>query len=97
MPYISKAERIRFELAITTARGALAATHHVPGNLNYLLTRICDDYAHLKVVPSYAELAEVIETLECVKLEFYRRVMVPFEEGKRAASGDVFNYQGGDE
>ena len=38
----------------------------------------------------YAHLNEAIGVLECAKLELYRRVAAPYEDGKRAETGDVY-------
>lgn len=35
-------------------------------------------------------LADVLGTLECVKLEFYRRVVAPYEDKKCAENGDAY-------
>ena len=39
---------------------------------------------------SYSFLNDFIGVLECVKLELYRRVMTPYEDGKINENGDVF-------
>lgn len=38
----------------------------------------------------YAHLAEVMAAVENAKLEFYRRVVAPFEDQKIKDNGDVF-------
>jgi hypothetical protein len=92
VPYISRHERPHFAAAIAAAHGSLLTTHHVPGNLNYLISRIVDDYVHTVVKPGYADFAEVISTLAAVQMEFYRRVVVPYEEKKLEANGEVFEH-----
>lgn len=64
-----------------------------PGELNYVLTRIVDGYVDLQGL-SYQSIGEVVSSFECAKLEFYRRVAVPYEEKKIAANGDVYNDRG---
>lgn len=36
-------------------------------------------------------LADVIGTIECVKLEFYRRVVAPYEDKKAEQNGDAYH------
>jgi hypothetical protein len=64
-----------------------------PGELNYLITRICCDYLVTGKI-SYKVLNDVIGALECAKLELYRRVVVPYEQGKLDKNGDVYPYFG---
>jgi len=59
------------------------------GELNYVLTGICRDYWH-KLGPNYATINDIIGALEGAKLEFYRRVAVPYEEQKIKDNGDVY-------
>jgi hypothetical protein len=61
-----------------------------PGELNYLLTSLCLEYIGMAPVLSYELLNEVIGVLECAKMEFYRRVGVPYEENKILDNGDVY-------
>jgi hypothetical protein len=80
MPYIKK-----------SARRALDCGGHpfTCGELNYAITKLVTRYLaggrH-----DYAAFNEVIGVLECAKQELYRRVVVPYEECKRAENGDVY-------
>jgi hypothetical protein len=81
MPYIPQADRERL--------------YHVelvepatPGDLNYAITQLCVDY--LGPNPNYARLNEITGALECAKLEFYRRMVAPYESTKLAINGDVY-------
>lgn len=60
-----------------------------PGELNYALTAVCLDYLALRGM-SYATISEVVAALECSKMEFYQRVVTPFESEKRTQNGDVY-------
>lgn len=81
MPYIEASARARID------EGGAPET---PGELNYALTRLVDDYLVRMGGVRYALLNEVIGALECAKLELYRRVAAPYEEGKRESAGDVY-------
>ena len=58
------------------------------GQLNFCLTRLCHHYIERKGL-RYRVLNEVIGALESAKLELYRRVVVPYENEKITANGDV--------
>ncbi len=81
MPYIDPDARLRLE------GGGAPET---AGELNYALTRLVDDYLVRRGGLRYARLNEVVGALECAKLELYRRLAAPYEDGKRASAGDVY-------
>jgi hypothetical protein len=81
VPYIDQAARERL------AQGARPET---AGELNYALTRLVDQYLVDKGGIRYAHLNEVVGALECAKLELYRRLAVPYEDGKIREAGDVY-------
>jgi hypothetical protein len=82
MPYITDGQRARL-----LEGGASAVT---PGQLNYLLTTLCQQYLHRQGTPGYTEFNDVIGALEACKLEFYRRAAAPFEDEKIRENGDVY-------
>lgn len=59
-----------------------------PGELNYLLTKLCIGY--LKGEHTYTKFNDVIGALESAKQEFYRRMVVPYEEHKKNQNGEVY-------
>lgn len=82
MPYINAYERNR-----------LSCTGFVdsdgPGHLNFAITSLIKEYIGAKL--SYQKINDVIGALEGAKLEFYRRVAVPYENAKMAENGDVYS------
>ncbi len=65
------------------------ATH--PGTLNYIITRLCDYWCRdWQGESNYAKYNTVIGVLECVKQEFYRRQIAPYEDVKCEENGDVY-------
>lgn len=84
MPYVSAEARERLD------GGADPAT---PGELNYAITRLVDDYLRRKGGLRYAHLNEVIGVMECAKLELYRRLAAPYEDSKIEEAGDVYRSQ----
>lgn len=73
MPYIKKINRPSLDDHTRTPFNA--------GDLNYCITRLCDDYL-LNMGKTYANINEVVGVLECAKLEFARRILFPYEEEK---------------
>lgn len=57
------------------------------GNLNYIITSIC--LSACKEHISYASYNSIIGVLECVKLEFYRRLVSKYEDSKIKMNGDI--------
>jgi hypothetical protein len=60
------------------------------GELTYMLTIVCKHYMDSEAPKTYAKHAEVIAALENTKLEFYRRIVAPYEDDKIRANGDVW-------
>lgn len=83
MPYIDP--RLRVALRPTSKDRA-----QTPGELNYQITVLCDDYIQ-RYGTSYGKLNEVIGVLECAKLELYRRMAAPYEDTKIEQNGDVYH------
>jgi hypothetical protein len=65
-----------------------------PGELNYVLTKVAMTYLKDQTLYKgdymYVDLNDIIGAFEAAKLEFYRRVVVPYEEQKRFDNGDVY-------
>jgi len=82
MPYIKQEERTK--ITVRPMEGLSC-----PGNLNYLITLLCNDYVR-KNEESYQTYNDIIGVLECAKQEIYRRKIAVYEEKKRNENGDVF-------
>ena len=83
MPYIKKEDRERFD---DLFRDLLPEN---AGELNYVISVLCNEYLHSRGI-RYQNINEVIGVLECMKLEFYRRVASPYEDTKIEENGDVY-------
>lgn len=79
MPYIKQEDRLGPTMIAET-----------PGELNYLITTLINEYVSTKG-KNYAILNEVVGVLECAKLELYRRVAAPYEDAKCDMNGDVYD------
>lgn len=82
MPYIKPDERENLE-------NAMGMTTN-PGELNYAITCLCDDYLVRKGL-RYEHINAVIGALECAKLEMYSRVASVYEAKKERENGDVYS------
>jgi hypothetical protein len=82
MPYIDKERRTMASLPLTDA----ALT---PGELNYQFTEVIKLYVQTHGL-SYKTANDILGALEGAKLEFYRRVVVPYEEKKCRQNSDVY-------
>ena len=80
MPYIKEADRQSVEQGWVDTPGALA----------FVLTAAVDRYLAGKEL-CYEDYNEVIGVLESVKLEYYRRILAPYEDDKRYENGDVYS------
>ena len=78
MPYIPKENREEAQVAPRDA-----------GELNYAITCLIRGYLrqHGK---RYAQINDIVGALEGAKLEFYRRIVAPYEDQKRAQNGEVY-------
>lgn len=81
MPYIPRA-----------ARASARPNTDDVGELTYLLYQTCVDA--LPASPRYRDFATVLAALEATKLEFYRRLVAPYEDVKMAENGDVVAGEG---
>lgn len=84
MPYIKQEERKYLEPIVKQASSQIENC----GQLNFAITIIIQEYLKKKG-QNYANINEVVGVLECAKLEFYRRVAIPYEDEKIKENGDV--------
>ena len=57
----------------------------IDGELNYVITKILKEIYPLR----YFQINKAVGVLECVKLEYYRRVAAPYEDLKIKETGDI--------
>lgn len=92
MPYIDQEARAFIkpligpivEAFITKAEPGITA-----GELNYIFTRLAGAFL-TQEGKSYASMNAVLGVFEAAKLEFYRRVVAPYENEKRHTNGEVY-------
>lgn len=83
MPYIQNEDRVSLEI-----------THHArnPGELNYLISMVMLDYLDRGGL-SYTTLNDILGACSGARDEFYRRIVAPYEDKKRAEHGDLSQYE----
>lgn len=92
MPYVARDRREIYAEGL--ARLAAVIDEDTPdGDLNYVVSRMLVDWLEKRGL-SYSALADVVKVLETAKLEFYRRVAAPYEDGKCSLNGDVYGELG---
>ena len=87
MPYIKMEDRVKYKEVLKELINILKGlpVERVDGELNYIITKILKEAYPLR----YFNLNRAVGVLECAKLEFYRRVVAPYEDVKIRESGDV--------
>ena len=87
MPYIKMEDRGKYEEVLEELIDILKGlpVEKIDGELNYVITRMLKESYPLR----YFNLNRAVGVLECSKLEFYRRVVAPYEDVKIRESGDV--------
>jgi hypothetical protein len=85
MPYLKSSSKQALQLDLDRV------TPQSPGELNYCITQLALDYLHTTAAYNYADLNAVIGVMEAAKQEFYRRMVVPYEEQKILENGDVYS------
>jgi hypothetical protein len=87
LPYIKFENRRKYEKVLQELVDILKGLppEEVDGELNYVVTKMLKEIYPLR----YYHINKAIGVLECIKLEFYRRVAAPYEDVKIKESGDV--------
>lgn len=98
MPYIDQMQRERIDHHMVPLRYLLAGLSEddIEGALNYSITALIesissDDRGAVKW--RYKLINRAIGVLECVKLEFYRRLAGPYEDIAIDKNGDIDAYK----
>ena len=90
MPYIEQDQKDRINNAAFELYEYFGKGYDLtPGQFNYVVTQLCLEYLDRKGM-SYTTLNEINGVLDSVAKEFYRRVVVPYEDKKREENGDVY-------
>jgi len=85
MPYIKQKDRDRFK---DLESELIFAVPQNAGELNYLFTRIANQYL-FKKNENYQAFNDLIGALEGAKMELNRRRVAPYEDQKIKENGDL--------
>ena len=85
MPYIKESARVRLSHMLDYDTYPADA-----GELNYIITTIVQKYFQHNG-GRYQQINDVVGALEGAKLEFYARVVRPYEDSKILENGDVMS------
>ena len=88
MPYIKKESRERVALFLKPMLEGIEKSLLTEGEMNYIITQMLISWAKPKL--SYSKINASLGVLECVKLEFYRRLAAPYESAKASENGDIY-------
>ena len=84
MPYIKQHQRLRLVKEQPGDAGELA--YELARTMEVFLEQITARHGSLR----FGDLAHVLGALDAVRLEFFRRVVAPYEKRKCAENGDVW-------
>ncbi len=91
MPYIDDRDKTVYDQGLNEITDAFARVGASDGDLNYVLTKVAMAWLLYHQPPyNYTLRGKVLLAFEAAKLEFYRRVMAPYEDRKREENGDVY-------
>ena len=87
MPYIKPENRPKYEKQLDELIAIFKSlpVEEVDGEMNYVITKILREVYPVR----YFHINRAVGVLECVKLEYYRRIAAPYEDRKIQESGDV--------
>jgi len=97
MPYIKQSQRddwkiILYDLINQLNDVKMIHPEDFAGNLNYVFSKTLKEVATKRNVafkPGYRFYNEIMGVLDCVKMEFYRRYVAPYEDTKIKENGDI--------
>jgi len=93
MPYIAQEHRSEYDVLIRELAARLRAQsdNQRKGHANYVITQLLRRAWALEQPEheSYSSHADVIGTLECAKLELYRRFVARYEDRAIERHGDL--------
>jgi hypothetical protein len=89
MPYIITEKRARLNPILSELAHELTASgEYYEGDLNYTISYLLNHLINNN--KNYANVNRIVGSLECAKIEFYRRVAAPYEDTKIQENGDVY-------
>ena len=94
MPYIPQETRSKIDDeidALILKIREISNQNNLHGTLNYTISRIVASTLDNEI--RYKKLNDITGVLECIKLEFQRRLSYPYEDKQISKNGDVKEYK----
>jgi len=91
MPYITQKDRDRYDNLVDELVEKLVEiddTQLVKGHHNYIMYTLALKLAD-RLGIRYATLQDIIGTFDCCKIEFYRKVVAPYEIKAEKRNGNI--------
>lgn len=82
MPYIKNEEKKLLAAGVPPSNA---------GELNYVITKLVNDYLLRKRKINYAAMNEIVGAMYSALTEFQRRIVAPYEDTKIEENGDVYD------
>lgn len=73
---------------VSVEQRAINLGNKIEGIMNYTITKLLNA-CMIGGQPRYKKINRIVGVLECVKLEFYRRLAAAYEDGAVAKNGDM--------
>ena len=89
MPYTVQERRQPYTSALHQIEKRMQQQEANIGDFTYLITAIAVIFTKMKTL-GFRTFCMVIGAFMCAAFEYYRRVMVEYEDGKRKENGDVY-------
>jgi len=92
MPYIKQEDRKQYDEILNKLRELLSKVpdNKKYGHINYCFTYILKYLFNLEHGPiTYNDYNSIIGVLECIKLEYYRKLVSEYEDEKIESNGEV--------
>ena len=90
MPYLKEDDQVFFDANLQQ----LLEEINTPGDLNFIICTLTRKLAR-KLGDNYAAHNAALGAIECAKLEYYRRIIAPYEDIKIKENGDIKAFKNG--
>ena len=94
MPYVQQSRREDIDSKYSELLEIAGELTH--GDLNYIISNLLKRHIEQKKEKNYATYNAIIGVLECAKMEFYNRVVTPYENIKIVENGGLYKEQKSD-
>jgi hypothetical protein len=90
MPYIKQEDRGQYDATVNSIVHSLALQNRddIGGHINYIISSLASKLVST-LGERYATYEKIVGSLECAKLELYRKKIAPYEEQAIKKNGDL--------